>query len=411
MSETVQQFISRWAASRASEEAVYQQFFLEFCDLLGVEKPNPGVDAAEHYRFQKAVLIQHEGGKETWNKIDFYRKDHFVIEAKQGSDAGDVVQGSARRHTETWNRMMRGAFAQAKKYAMYLPGPRTPFLVTCDIGHCFEVWTGFTGDYGDYGARQTIEFKDLANPQRLDFFRKVFTDPQSLNPALYAARVTSEVARRLADLAKALEKDGGDPGQTAQFLMRCIFTMFAEDVGLLPKDLFRNAIRDHWIPAPDTFPEGVSQLWQAMDLGLPFGFAGKLLQFNGGLFAKMQRPRPLSVPQLKLLYDAAVCDWSNVEPAIFGTLVERALDSDERHQLGAHFTPREYIERLVRPTVIEPLRAEWQVAQTEARQILDKGAAEPTDADRKKAVKVLQDFHARLCRTRVLDCRRSRETA
>lgn len=403
MSETVQQFIARWSASRAAEEAVYQQFFLEFCDLLGVEKPDPGVNASDAYRFQKPVLIQHEDGKETWNKIDFFRKDCFVIEAKQGSDAGDAVVGSARRGTETWNKMMRGAFAQAKKYATYLPGSRTPFVITCDIGHCFEVWTGFSGDYGDYGGRQTIAFKDLADAKWLDFFRRIFTDPQGLNPALHAARVTSQVAGRLADLARALEADGEDPGRTAQFLMRCIFTMFAEDVGLLPRDLFKNAIRDHWIPAPASFPDRVMELWQAMDLGLPFGFAGKLLRFNGGLFAKLHRPRALTAGQLQLLYDAAACDWSNVEPAIFGTLVERALDKDERHKLGAHFTPREYIERLVRPTVIDPLRAEWQVAQTEARQILDKGDAEPTDADRKKAIRVLKDFHARLCRTRVLD--------
>ncbi|MCK7580994.1 MAG: hypothetical protein MZV65_38850 [Chromatiales bacterium] len=48
-----------------------------------------------------------------------------------------------------------------------------------------------------------------------------------------------------------------------------------------------------------------------------------------------------------------------VEPAIFGTLLERALDPAERHALGAHYTPRAYVERLVLPTVIEPLRADW----------------------------------------------------
>jgi hypothetical protein len=48
-----------------------------------------------------------------------------------------------------------------------------------------------------------------------------------------------------------------------------------------------------------------------------------------------------------------------VEPAIFGTLLERALDPDERHKLGAHYTPRAYVERLVLPTVIEPLREDW----------------------------------------------------
>jgi hypothetical protein len=52
-----------------------------------------------------------------------------------------------------------------------------------------------------------------------------------------------------------------------------------------------------------------------------------------------------------------------VEPAIFGTLLERALDPRERHKLGAHYTPRAYVERLVNPTVIEPLREEWKACK------------------------------------------------
>jgi hypothetical protein len=60
---------------------------------------------------------------------------------------------------------------------------------------------------------------------------------------------------------------------------------------------------------------------------------------------------------------AAKRDWRNVEPAIFGTLLERALDSKERSKLGAHYTPRSYVERLVRPVVMEPLRDRWEIVQ------------------------------------------------
>jgi hypothetical protein len=50
-----------------------------------------------------------------------------------------------------------------------------------------------------------------------------------------------------------------------------------------------------------------------------------------------------------LLREAAKADWAEVEPAIFGTLLERALDPKEWHSLGAHYTPRRYVERLVVP--------------------------------------------------------------
>ena len=74
----------------------------------------------------------------------------------------------------------------------------------------------------------------------------------------------------------------------------------------------------------------------------------------------------LTREQIGLLIEAARADWTQVEPAIFGTLLERALDPRERHALGAHYTPRAYVERLVLPTVIEPLRDSWRFVQAAA---------------------------------------------
>jgi type I restriction-modification system DNA methylase subunit len=101
--------------------------------------------------------------------------------------------------------------------------------------------------------------------------------------------------------------------------------------------------------------------------------------------------------QLGLLRLAAVQDWKHVEPAIFGTLLERALGGEgERHKLGAHFTPRAYVERLVLPTVVEPLRAEWENVRAAA-------VALGKRADISGARKVINEFHERLCHVRVLD--------
>lgn len=96
------------------------------------------------------------------------------------------------------------------------------------------------------------------------------------------------------------------------------------------------------------------------------------------------------------MHDAALADWRFVEPAIFGTLLERALDPRERHKLGAHYTPRAYVERLVFPTVIEPLRYEWENAKATA-------LAYDGQNNRKEAVNVLRGFQRKLAETRVLD--------
>ena len=121
----------------------------------------------------------------------------------------------------------------------------------------------------------------------------------------------------------------------------------------------------------------------------------KVKKFNGGLF-KDPSALPLNTLQLGLLIEAAEADWKQVEPAIFGTLLERALDKRQRHKLGAHYTPRAYVQRLVTPTIIEPLREDWRDVQTAVQRLTEDGKTDD-------ALKLVRDFHQQLCETTVLD--------
>ncbi|MEA2069033.1 MAG: type IIL restriction-modification enzyme MmeI, partial [Verrucomicrobiota bacterium] len=147
---------------------------------------------------------------------------------------------------------------------------------------------------------------------------------------------------------------------------------------------------------PEHFVPMVEELWQKMDTG---GFSTTLrtniLQFNGGLFSE-GTVLPLTKNQLRLLIEAARADWRDVEPAIFGTLLERALDPVERHKLGAHYTPRAYVERLVLRTVIDPVRSEWEAVRIAAANLAGQGGM-------KKAVAEIRKYHRALCHIRVLD--------
>jgi hypothetical protein len=164
-----------------------------------------------------------------------------------------------------------------------------------------------------------------------------------------------------------------------------------------------------------------------------------VLHFNGKLFKQPMSDGYsllLKPEQIDLLIEAAQANWREVEPAIFGTLLERALNPIERHALGAHYTPRAYVERLVLPTVIEPLRAEWanaqaaalvlahEAAELEANPPVAKGGVDAASFDRQQlkadqealkrhetAVRAkwrearaqVKAFHHRLCSVRVLD--------
>ena len=177
--------------------------------------------------------------------------------------------------------------------------------------------------------------------------------------------------------------------------MRCLFTMFAEDVGLLPKQGFERLLGE-MVDTPQHFAPALESLWRVMDEG---GYAPHLnatiKRFNGTLFRK-RKAIALEKDDIRELHIAAGRDWRDVEPAIFGTLLERALDKQERSKLGAHYTPRAYVERLVVPTIIEPLRADWEEALTRAHALEGEGKHQA-------ALQAIKDFHHRLCTTRVLD--------
>jgi len=396
--QRVEAFLKKWEGSQGNERANAQTFFGDLCQVLGVDAPPPkGTETGDPYCFEKGVDFYHPSGKVTSKFIDFYKADHFIIEAKQGSD--QTGKGTAKRGTQTYRKAMEAAFVQAVSYARNVPN-RPPFLLTCDVGDHFELWMGFSGDYGGYAARQDIPLAALKKAEIFDLFVDIFTDPQKRNPEKIAARVTREVAADLAALTKTLEGKH-DPQEVAHFLMRCIFTMFAEDVGLLSEHLFTDTLEQRWLTKPDSFKPQVEELWAAMNKGENFWFYGKLLQFNGGLFADPVAIE-LSAEQLAVLLKAAKRDWQNVEPAIFGTLLERALDDKERSKLGAHYTPRSYVERLVRPVVMEPLRERWEAVQAEVKLTLG-DAAEPTATQKKKAIALLEGFLTELREVRVLD--------
>lgn len=398
--QRVEIFLQKWKGSQGNERANYQGFFLELCDALGVERPSPkGSIAGDRYCFDKDIKIFNKDGVTT-NFADFYKEGHFLIEAKQGGNANK--RGTAKRGTKTYDIAMEKAFYQAQSYTPFLAS-KPPFLITCDIGSHFEIWMSFSGNYGGYGAREKIDLDQLLNEKVFNRFVAIFNDPQSLNPEKYRARVTREVADTLAKLARWLEKQGYEPKEVANFLMRCIFTMFAEGVKLLKGDIFTKALKERWLVEPKTFKTQIEKLWKVMNTGGEFNF-DEIPQFNGSFFAHATA-FDLPKEQLEVLYEAAKKDWTEVEPAIFGTLLERALDSKERKSLGAHYTPRSYVERLVRPVVIEPLRSEWLLVESEVNRFLTlkETQQKPTKTQIEKAEHEIRGFLEKLQQIRILD--------
>lgn len=389
--DATEAFIAKWQGVAASELSTSQSFLLDLCRLLGVDAPHPTPE--QDYMFERPITFLHGDGSSSAGRIDLYRRGAFVLESKKLKAAA---------HTRGFDEALLRARSQAEQYARALPAEegRPPFLVVVDVGNRIELYAEFSRSGGTYTPfpdprSHRIALTDLRDDALRQRLRLVWTDPLALDPSRESARVTREIAGQLAELAKSLEAAGRDAQAVAQFLMRCLFTMFAEDVRLLPKDSFRELLQK-FAEQPEIAMRMLGELWRDMDRGgFSAAIAGDVLQFNGKLF-KQPDTLPLDRDQLALLLRAAKADWKHVEPAIFGTLLERALSAKDRHKLGAHYTPRAYVERLVLPTVIEPLRAEWSDAQTAAMTLDAEGRHD-------EAVETLRRFHHRLCSVRVLD--------
>lgn len=418
--ETLEKFIAEFKASGGSELANCQPFVINLCDVLGLPRPSASREENQFndYVFERRVDFKHPDGTTTVGRIDCYKRGSFILEAKQSGKRGakkidpdqlallpeDAAQrkpGHAKRGTRGWDQVMIAARRQAEDYARALPVEHgyPPFLIVVDVGHVIEIYADFSGqgkNYAHFPDRQSyrIAMDDLRDETVQTRLKAIWTDPQSLDPARKSAEVTRDIAARLARIARRLEKKH-DPKDVAEFLMRCLFTMFAEDVGLLPEGGFRDLL-DRMRDTPKNFVPALEHFWSVMNKG---GYSPELnttlKKFNGSLF-KGGKALPLDGEDIHELFVAASKDWADVEPAIFGTLLERALEARERSKLGAHYTPRAYVERLVVPTIIEPLKDDWEDVKGRVRELNQ--AQKNSDA-----LRLVKEFHHKLCTTRVLD--------
>ena len=388
----------------------------ELCPIIEVPKPDPATGAGGDYRYERGVAHREADGSSSNRRIDLYKRGCFVLEAKQSGAApkqtplfalGEADRRAGIRRSPGWAQAMLKAKGQAEGYARDLPPDEgwPPFVIVCDIGFCFDIYADFTGTgkhYAQFPDRENFRLylDDLRRPEMRARLRAIWTEPLALDPSRERVRVTRDIAAFLALLAKALEARHA-PQHVAIFLMRCIFSMFAQSVGLLPSPTSFTELLEDCRKDPKAFLGLVGDLWRHMNEG---GFSPALRatvrRFNGGLFALgphgSAEPLPVDADMLELLIAASRRDWADVEPAIFGSLLENALEKRERSELGAHFTPRAFVERLVLPTVMEPLRAEWDGVKAAAVKLADEG-------NKKAAAAELRGFHARLCATRVLD--------
>jgi hypothetical protein len=397
---TPAEFKRKWSRYSGKETSAYQEHVNDLCGLLG--QPTPAMadpSGEESFCFQKRVI----------KDAELFAFD----EPNRVAEQPDTERGFAdvwKRGCFAWEykgkkKNLDEAYRQLLRYRESLLNP--PLLVVCDFDR-YVIRTNFTGT-----VQETHEFTNanIDEPPVLHLLRAVFNDPDFLKPQRTTDEVTEKLAQQIGEVARSLQQresveliDTRSRSELttarrknlriARFLNRIVFCFFAEDTGLLPKniatDIFKNGVDD-----PAHFAEVLEDLFRTMAKGGTFG-PHKIRYFNGHLFEDAT-VFELTEEEIGKLAVAGEADWQFIQPSIMGNLFERGLDPDQRAQLGAHYTSEEDIKTLVEPVLMAPLRREWSKIKGELAAAFVKG--EGTTADRKK----LSIFHDKLVAITVLD--------
>ena len=356
---TPAEFIAKWKDTPFGEKQASQAMFDDICRL--VEHPTPSeYKNPEVFTFEKGV----PGGF-----ADAYLEGHFGWEFK-GKDS-DLDE----------------ALGQLLRYSVYL---KTPPLLIVSSFQTIRIRTNFQGMET---VLHEIPVEAVGEPENLQKLKCAFFAPADLRPNRSVEDVTRETANLFRDIVSDMEQRDEDPEKLARFLNQIVFCLYAEDAGLLPNGLFTEVVRQQY-RNPELFNKAVGALFQEMATGGLFG-PTEIRHFNGDLFNDSDTVE-LSAVALQRLAEATGRNWQNIEPSIFGTLFERALDASKRAYLGAHYTSAEDIMLVVEPVVMTPLRREWEEARAEINAMLDVD-------DAAGARRRLDAFQERLAGVRVLD--------
>ena len=369
-------FIAKWRASELKERSAAQEHFIDLCRLLDEPTPAEADPTGERYCFERGA--RKDGGGDGW--ADVWKRHCFAWEYK-----GKYADLDA-------------AFNQLRQYALALENP--PLLIVSDMAR-FRIRTNWTNS-----VSETYEFAldDLADAANRDRLKWAMSDPERLRPGESRQALTERAAATFAELAQSLRERGHDPQPVAHFVNRLVFCMFAEDVDLLPGNMFTRML-EHARRRPEEFADLARDLFGAMSTGGRIGFEA-VARFNGGLFDD-DAALPLDRDEIDTALKAAALDWSEIDPSILGTLFERGLDPDKRSQLGAHYTDRDKIMRIVEPAIVRPLLAEWEKEKAEIAATMERAEAVSSSAaktrQRRQADRTLRAFLERLRRFTVLD--------
>lgn len=338
-------FVSQWKGYHGSERSEAQTFVNDLFACYGSDRREVGA-GFEDDRSSGAGIM------------DLHWQDVVLIEMKAPSQTKRLSE-HRKQALDYWR--------DCADVATERSAPR--YVVLCAF-HRFEVW-----EPGRFPNAPRAEFSLAELPDRYEALLFLTAAGDEALFGTVNRELTTEATRVVAGLYDSLMRREAAPSETIQaFVLQLVWYLFAEDYGMVGGHATQHLVKaildnPYW-----TSYMMLGGLFDALNDPTDDGRRGVLAgtrYVNGELFARPAKVH-LEPAELRLILAAAEYHWRDVDPTIFGSLMEGFLGR-QRKGLGAHYTHEADIMKIVRPTIVRPWREQINSASspTEAQQLLE----------------------------------------
>lgn len=319
-------FAAKWGTYSGSEKAEAQTYLNELFECYGSNRQTAGA-LFEDFRSSAGFMDLHWPGT-------------LIVEMKKPGIKVETARDQIQRY-----------WLESSDSKADIPAAR--FVVICNF-HEFEIW-----EPGRFPTqpRLTVPLADL--PDKYDSL--LFLADTTLDPvfAEHHRAMSKDAAEHIAALYFSLADRSAAPiDEVQRFVLQSVWCLFAEHLGMLDGYPLQKVVQRLLAnPNPKSAME-IGFLFRVLNQKGNQNRKGELQgtrYVNGSLFSDPAEI-DLTVAELRLLDQAAEFDWRQVDPTIFGSLMEGVLGAERRAELGAHYTHEADIMKIVTPTIIRPWR-------------------------------------------------------
>ena len=147
------------------------------------------------------------------------------------------------------------------------------------------------------------------------------------------------------------------------FISRLLFCFFAEDTGIFDENLFTSSILRYTKEDGSDLSQYLDESFNVMDLSLRHSDIPSIVkQFpyvNGGLFSKHIQIPKMGAKARRIIIECGELDWKDINPDIFGSMIQAVVNPEERANQGMHYTSVPNIMKVINPLFMDELRGEF----------------------------------------------------